>query len=85
MSFADMYDHIALHVLTASLVFQVGIVWGITAHTLRACLTQASAVKYPNFLSFVIYRILCGNVSSSGKSSCDLEAYGLEDDTILRR
>ena len=32
MSFADMYDHIALHVLTASLVFQVGIVWAITAH-----------------------------------------------------
>ena len=32
MSFANMYDHLKLHVLTASIVFQLGIVWAILSH-----------------------------------------------------
>ena len=32
MSFANMYDHLALHVITASMVFQVGMVWAIVSH-----------------------------------------------------
>ena len=32
MSFANMYDHLKLHVLTASIVFQLGIVWASLSH-----------------------------------------------------
>ena len=32
MSFADMYDHFVLHVITASMVFQVGMVWAVVSH-----------------------------------------------------
>ena len=82
MSFADMYDHIALHVLTASLVFQVGIVWAITAHFAVPYTSQRS--KYIRIfavlLSIVSYVVMSQAVV---RAVSDLEAYGLEDDTIF--
>ena len=32
MAFMDMYDHLQMHVFTASNVFQFGLAWGIFAH-----------------------------------------------------
>ena len=82
MSFADMYDHIALHVLTASLVFQVGIVWGITAHFAVPYASQRSKnIRiFSVLLSIASYVVMSQAVV---RAVSDLEAYGLEDDTIF--
>ena len=32
MAFMNMYDHLELHILTASNVFQFGLAWGILSH-----------------------------------------------------
>ena len=82
MAFANMYDHLKLHVATASIVFQLGIVWAILSHfalpgsnkpgkNLRICAILISIISYV-VMSQAVVRAVAG-----------LENYGLEDDTIF--
>ena len=81
MAFANMYDHLKLHVATASIVFQLGIVWAMLSHfvpgnnkpgkKLRICAILISIISYV-VMSQAVVRAVAG-----------LEDYGLEDDTIF--
>ena len=82
MSFANMYDHLALHILTASLVFQVGLLWAIVAHF--AIPNANKRGKKLRILSIIIsitsYIVMSQAVVAA---IADLEEYGLNDDTIF--
>ena len=82
MAFANMYDYLKLHVATASIVFQLGIVWAMLSHfalpgnnkpgkKLRICAILISIFSYV-VMSQAVVRAVAG-----------LEDYGLEDDTIF--
>ena len=82
MSFSDMYDHLTLHVITASNVFQGGIFWAILAHiSLPNANKKGRKVRiWGMMISLVSYVIMTLSIISAVK---DLENYGLEQDTIL--
>ena len=82
MAFANMYDYLKLHVATASIVFQLGIVWAMLSHfalpgnnkpgkKLRICAILISIISYV-VMSQAVVRAVAG-----------LEDYGLEEDTIF--
>lgn len=82
MSFSDMYDHLTLHVITASNVFQGGILWALLAHiSLPNANKKGRKVRiWGMMISLVSYVIMTLSIISAVK---DLENYGLEQDTIL--
>ncbi len=82
MSFADMYDHIELHVLTASLVFQVGILWAILAHlALPNADKSGRRLRVIGILvSFISYIVMSQAIVRAIR---DLDSFGLEDDTMF--
>ena len=82
MSFANMYDYIEIHVLTAALVFQGGMLWALMAH-ISLPKANASGRKIRIFgmiLSLLSYIIMSQAIVRAVK---DLDSYGLEDDTIF--
>ncbi len=82
MSFADMYDHLTLHIITASNVFQGGILWALLAHiSLPNANPKGRKVRiWGMIISLVSYIVMTQSVIRAVK---DLEKYGLEQDTIL--
>ena len=82
MSFADMYDHLELHVLTASLVFQVGILWAILAHfALPNAHKSGRRLRVIGILvSFISYIVMSQAIVRAIR---DLDSFGLEDDTMF--
>ena len=82
MSFANMYDYLTLHVITASLVFQGGMVWAIMAHF--AIISSNKSGKNLRIvgilLSIISYLIMSQAIVRAVK---DLDSYGLEGDTIF--
>ena len=77
-----MYDHLTLHVITASNVFQGGILWALLAHiSLPNANKKGRKVRiWGMMISLVSYVIMTLSIISAVK---DLENYGLEQDTIL--
>jgi len=82
MSFANMYDHLKLHVLTASIVFQLGIVWAIVSHfALPGKNKPGKKIRiYAILISVVSYIVMSQAIV---RAVAGLEDYGLEDDTIF--
>ena len=65
MAFANMYDHLKLHVATASIVFQLGIVWAMLSHFV--IWKQQTREKTANLCHLNLYYFLYCHVTSSGK------------------
>ena len=82
MSFADMYDHLELHIITASFVFQVGIIWAILSHlALPNAHKSGRRVRIIGILvSFISYVVMSQAIV---RAINDLESFGLEDDTMF--
>ena len=82
MSFADMYDHLTLHVLTASNVFQGGMLWALLAHfSLPNANKKGRTVRqWSMLISLISYVVMTQSIIRAVK---DLEKYGLEQDTIF--
>ena len=82
MSFADMYDHLALHIITASLVFQVGLLWAVISHFAipNANRRGKNLRRLSIGLSITSYIVMTQAVV---RAFSDLDDYGLEDDTIF--
>ena len=82
MSFANMYDHLALHVITASMVFQVGMVWAIVSHFAIPNANQKGKRLriFSIVLSLISYVVMSQAVVRAVNG---LDQYGLEGDTIL--
>lgn len=82
MSFADMYDHLALHVVTASNVFQGGMLWALLAHfSLPNANKKGRKVRvWGMLISLISYIVMTQSVIRAVKG---LEKYGLEQDTIF--
>ena len=82
MSFADMYDHLELHIITASFVFQVGLLWAILSHlALPNAHKSGRRVRVIGILvSFISYVVMSQAIV---RAINDLESFGLEDDTIF--
>ena len=82
MSFANMYEHLALHVLTASNVFQGGMLWALLAHfSLPNADAKGRKIRLVGmFISLISYVVMTQSVIRAVK---DLEKYGLEQDTIF--
>tara|TARA_B110000444_G_scaffold179232_1_gene167994 strand:- start:8362 stop:9078 length:717 start_codon:yes stop_codon:yes gene_type:complete len=82
MSFANMYDYLSLHVLTASNVFQFGILWALLAHlSLPKANSSGRKIRISGmmiaFISFIIM------TQSIIKAVDEVEEFGLEGDTIF--
>ena len=82
MSFANMYNHLALHVLTASFVFQGGMIWAIMAHFAMPNANQNGKKLriFGIFLSIISYFVMSQAIV---RAITDLDEFGLEDDTIF--
>jgi uncharacterized membrane protein len=82
MSFANMYDHLKLHVLTASIVFQLGIVWAILAHfALPGKNKPGKKIRiYAILISVISYIVMSQAIV---RAVAGLDDYGLEDDTMF--
>lgn len=82
MSFADMYDHLTLHVLTASNVFQGGMVWALLAHfSLPNANVRGKKIRvWGMVISLVSFIIMTQSIIRAIK---DLENFGLEQDTMF--
>ena len=82
MSFANMYDHLKLHIATASIVFQLGIVWAILSHfALPGQNKPGKKIRiYAILISIISYIIMSQAVV---RAVAGLENHGLEDDTIF--
>jgi len=82
MSFSDMYDHLKLHVLTASIVFQLGIVWAILSHfALPGENKPGKKIRiYAILISVLSYVVMSQAIA---RAVAGLDDYGLEDDTIF--
>lgn len=82
MSFADMYDYLALHVLTASNVFQGGMVWALLAHfSLPNANQKGRKIRiWGMIISLVSFIIMTQSIIRATK---DLEKFGLEGDTLF--
>lgn len=82
MSFADMYDHLALHVLTASNVFQGGMLWALLAHlSLPNANQKGKKIRiWAMVVSLISFIIMTQSIIRAVK---DLEKFGLEQDTLF--
>ena len=82
MSFANMYDHLKLHILTASIVFQLGIVWAILSHfALPGKNKPGKKIRiYAILISIVSYIVMSQAIV---RAVAGLENYGLEDETMF--
>ena len=82
MSFADMYDHLALHVLTASNVFPGGMVWALMAHlSLPNANVKGKKIRIRGMIiSLISFIIMTQSIIRAVK---DLEKFGLEGDTLF--
>ena len=82
MSFADMYDHFVLHVITASMVFQVGMVWAVVSHfAIPNANPRGKRIRRLSILVSVVSYVIMNNAVV--RAINDLEEYGLDDDTIF--
>lgn len=82
MSFSDMYDHFVLHVITASMVFQVGMVWAVVSHfAIPNANLRGKRLRRLSILVSVVSYVIMNNAVV--KAINDLEEYGLSDDTIF--
>ena len=79
MSFADMYDHLALHVLTASNVFQGGMLWALLAHlSLPNANQKGKKIRiWAMVVSLISFIIMTQSII---RAVNDLEKFGLEQD-----
>ena len=77
-----MYDHLELHIITASFVFQVGLLWAILSHlALPNAHKSGRRVRVIGILvSFISYVVMSQAIV---RAINDLESFGLEDDTIF--
>ena len=82
MSFANMYDYLAIHVLTASNVFHGGMLWALLAHlSLPKANSSGRKIRISGIgIAFISFIILSQSIIRAVK---DLEKFGLEGDTIL--
>ena len=82
MSFANMYDHLIMHIITASMVFQVGMVWAVISHfAIPSANPRGKQIRRLSIIvSAASYFIMNQAVV---KAVSDLDEYGLEDDTIF--
>jgi hypothetical protein len=82
MSLANMYDHLALHVITASNVFEFGMLWALLAHiSLPKANARGIKMRYWGMgIALTSYIIMTQSVIRAVKG---LDKYGLEGDTIL--
>ena len=82
MSFANMYDYLTLHVITASSVFQGGMLWALMAHlSLPKANKKGRNIRYWALsIAFISYIIMTQSIIRAVK---DLENYGLEGDSIF--
>ena len=82
MSFANMYDHLKLHIVTASIVFQIGIVWAVLSHfALPGGNKPGKKIRILAIVISIISYIVMSQAVVRAVS--DLEDYGLQDDTIF--
>ncbi len=82
MSFANMYDHLMLHIITASMVFQVGMVWAVISHlAIPSANPRGKRIRRLSILvSGASYFVMNQAIV---KAVNGLDEYGLEDDTIF--
>ncbi len=82
MSFANMYDHLKLHFVTASIVFQLGIAWAILSHfALPGTEKPGKKIRiYAILISIISYIIMLQAIL---RAVAGLDNYSLEDSTIL--
>ena len=82
MSFANMYDHLIIHVITASVVFQVGMIWAIVSHFAMPSANKRGKIirRTSILLCIASYYVMTKAVASAIGG---LDSYDLEDDTIL--
>lgn len=82
MAFANMYDYILIHVITASIVFQFGMLWALLAHlSLPKANKKGRAIRYWSLvIALFSYIIMTFSISRAIK---ELDNYGLENDTIF--
>lgn len=82
MSFANMYDYLSLHVLTASNVFQFGMIWALLAHlSLPKANSRGRKIRISGMIiALVSFVIMSQSIITAVK---DLEKFGLEGDTIF--
>lgn len=77
-----MYDYLALHVLTASNVFQGGMVWALMAHlSLPNANVKGKKIRIRGMIiSLISFIIMTQSVIRAVK---DLEKFGLEGETLF--
>lgn len=82
MSFANMYDYLSLHVLTASIVFEFGILWALLAHlSLPKANSSGRKIRIAGMLiAFVSFIVMTQSIIRAIK---DLDKFGLEGDTMF--
>jgi hypothetical protein len=82
MSFANMYDYLSIHVLTASNVFEFGMLWALLAHlSLPKANSSGRKIRIAGmWIALVSFVIMSQSIIRAIK---DLEDFGLEGDTIF--
>ena len=82
MSFANMYDYLTLHVITASNVFQGGMLWALMAHiSLPKANRKGKKIRlWAMIIALISYIIMTQSIIRAVK---DLENYGLKGDSIF--
>ena len=82
MSFANMYDYLPIHILTASNVFNFGMLWALFAHlSFPEANSSGRKVRIWGIaIAFVSFTIMSQSIVRAVK---DLDKYGLTGDTIF--